>query len=149
MTQVMADRRWVEAYIDIPFHERGAVRAGCDCWGLVALIWREQRGVILPDYTGVPPGMSIAVARAFLAERARDVWREVEAGAEQPFDIVLMRGAVEHEGSTHSRPVHCGLVVEPGRLIHIEAGCGVNVQDYRRHHSLKCRVSGFYRYVPA
>lgn len=37
-------------YIDIPFKHKGRDFKGCDCFGLVRLIFKEERGIELPDY---------------------------------------------------------------------------------------------------
>ncbi len=37
-------------YVDIPFKHRGRDFSGCDCLGIVILIYKEERGIILPDY---------------------------------------------------------------------------------------------------
>jgi len=40
-------------YIDIPYKHRGRDFNGCDCLGLVILIYKEELGIILPDYLDI------------------------------------------------------------------------------------------------
>lgn len=141
---------WADAYIGIPFRDRGASHQGCDCWGLCDLLYRELCGIVLPDYSAIPPGANIAKLKAIMAAAAGNDWVGVLPGSEREFDVVLMRGVMKDDGGRlHSRPIHIGLVVQPGRLIHVEARTGVSVVDYRTHPAIKCRVAGFYRYLAA
>lgn len=139
---------WTERYLAIPFVDRGARFTGCDCHGLAELIFREELGVSLPAYEGIKPGDDPAKLREILRAAATPIWKEISAGEEREFDLVLMRGIVAAEGRRASRPIHIGMVVQPGRLIHIEQGTGVSVVDYRRHPSVKHRVISFHRYRP-
>src|SRR5512134_1374594 len=43
---------WAGAYVGIPYLDHGAARSGCDCWGLVRLIYRERTRIELPSYAG-------------------------------------------------------------------------------------------------
>ena len=141
---------WAASYLGIPFQDRGNDRRGCDCWGLCALIFKEQRGLALPDYAEVPTGANRAKIDAILAASLDSTaWQPVPAGAERPFDAVLMRGIIRHEGQAHSRPIHLGVVVAPGKLIHIERESGVMIADYRRDPVTSRRVEGFFRYAGA
>ena len=137
---------WVSRYFGIPFIDRGLTRDGCDCWGLVRLVILEQTGVKLPGYPEIGRGATLAKLRTIFAAADGPEWLEMHPAQETAFDVVLMKGLVEHEGSKHQRPIHIGCVVEPGTLIHIEEGCEVTVVDYRSHPRVTHRVTGFYRH---
>jgi hypothetical protein len=137
---------WVSRYYGIPFIDRGLTRDGCDCWGLVRLVIMEQTGVRLPEYPEIGRGATLSKLRAILAAADGPEWLEVDPGQEKAFDVVLMRGLVEHDDRKHQRPIHIGCVVTPGTLIHIEDGCEVTVVDYRSHPRMKHRLTGFYRH---
>jgi len=40
----------VNEYIRIPYLNRGRTEEGCDCWGLVMLVMRNEFGKELPDF---------------------------------------------------------------------------------------------------
>ena len=136
---------WVWRYLSIPFVDRGLTRDGCDCWGLYRLIVLEQTGLKLPEYPGIEAGAALAKFRAILRAAEGPEWAEIGAALVRPFDAVLMRGLIERDGQRFSRPIHIGCVVEPGKLIHIEAGAGVTFVDYQRDPRVKNRINGFYR----
>jgi hypothetical protein len=98
-------QRWWEAYRGIPYASRGADRAGCWCWGLAQLIYREQLGIALPAFAGEADEQDrIALAEA-LGLRGGS-WFEVPAGEARVFDLALF----EPEGF-----FHCGVVFNPRR----------------------------------
>jgi cell wall-associated NlpC family hydrolase len=67
---------WINDYVGVPYVVNGRGRAGWDCWGLVLAVFREQRGVELPDWQREAPFDLAAQVRAF--GRA---WSAVQAGA--------------------------------------------------------------------
>lgn len=133
-------------YLSIPFRDRGLTPAGCDCYGLVRLILSECAGIALPDFLDIAPGAYAVKARTIMASANSTAWHQIQAGTEQKFDVVLMRGQFRAEGRMHSRPVHIGLVTRPGELIHTEEGSGVTIVNYRDHHMIRSRVESFWRY---
>lgn len=129
---------WVASYVGIPFVALGSSPEGCDCWGLLALVLREQFGVELPDYVASRWGTGAAVgdigdgAGVYASQFA-----PVPPGAEKCGDGVLLR--------LRGAPIHVGLVVRPGLMLHCAQGAATCLEDYRRW-AWKNRVIGFYRH---
>lgn len=127
----------LESYIGIPFVEKGRSREGCDCYGLICLVYSELLGVILPSFVNgyVSTQDSEELARLIRGHIAP--WRGIEAGHERPFDGVLLT-----EGGV---PRHMGIVTRPGWLLHVENGGTAMLERYTDAR-LKRRVAGFYRH---
>jgi probable lipoprotein NlpC len=101
-----------------------------DCWGLVVSAYRECLGVALPPLE-VLPEQGMAGQRSFRdAEMAN--WHLVEK--EQVGDVALFR------------PLHVGLIIAPGKMLHTAQGINTCIESYRglawRH-----RLQGIYRYA--
>lgn len=138
--------RWAADYLAIPYVSGGRDEAGCDCWGLVRLVHMRQRGVLLPSYSEIETEDLRAVARAMLAgsdATAASPWRRVEDPA--TYDVVLMAGTAR--GATGGRiPVHCGVMVDGQRVLHVEADCDaviVGLDD----PTVARRIMGVWRHV--
>ena len=126
----------VSSYIGIPFADRGRDRRGCDCWGLVRLIMAERFGLDLPSYDAAYPTANDRRAVASHIAAVMPEWVDVETGQERPGDVVIL--------SLLGRPLHVGMVVEAGRMIHIEAGLDACLESYRGPHCGR-RVLGIVR----
>lgn len=126
-----------DAYVGIPYVTRGRVRDGADCWGLVRLVYAELRGIDLPSYAEDYVSSTDRAAIADLIEGGLPAWERVPAGSEKLFDGVLMRVKRDE--------CHIGLVVAPGRVLHVEndkLSCVEPYGSWRLAH----RITGFYRY---
>ena len=129
---------WSNRFIGIPYFEFGRQRSGCDCWGLACIIYREEFGIILPDYLGygsVDEHQEIAA----LIEGATTSphWEKVAAEVE-PFDIAIFRRGV--------LSTHLGVVIRSGLMIHMDGEDCAKVADYRSGR-WKNRFIGHYRPV--
>lgn len=128
---------WAADYVGLPYEAGGRTRKGVDCWGLINLVWAEQLGGPLPNYEGAVwrgPGDSAAVALG--ADVYAGHYVEVEPGAERLGDGLLLR--------MRGLPLHVGMVIAPGWMLHIEEGCNACLEPYR---ALRwgSRIMGIYR----
>lgn len=138
-----------DAYLGIPYRDLGRDRAGCDCWGLVRLVWAEQAGVEVPMYGTVHGGggAGAGVEPAVREATSGDLWKPVRTGDERCFDAVLMRGAWrDGDGVLHAGLIHVGVVVAPGVLLHVEQGIDAALGFYRTDIRLSRRVDSFWRH---
>lgn len=140
--------RWAESYLSIPFRDRGDDRKGCDCWGLIRLVYREQLGIDLPAYENVGTGQDVEKIEQILEGHSGPEWKEISSGDEKAFDGILMKGLIRVKGKAHMGEIHMGIVVEPGKILHIEHGKNVTIGNYISDRRLKHRIVGFFRYEP-
>ena len=117
---------WSAAYVGLPFVNLGRDRAGLDCYGLVRLVLADQRGIALPSLTETYASVEerAELAAALSAISAQSPWAPVARGGEQPFDVAMF--------SVFGRPLHLGIVVRPGLMLHVSDGHDSRIEDYRR-----------------
>lgn len=130
---------WPREYIGIGFREKGRDREGVDCWGLYRLILKEQFGILISSYA---EEYDSTEHRDQIAKIIRDgtiklSWTEVESGRERLGDGILLR--------MMGLPIHIGLVIEPGRMIHCEVGHNTVIERYTGLKWEK-RIIGFWRH---
>ncbi len=113
-----------EQYFTIPFELGGRTHEGCDCYGLVRLVLKEQRGIILPSFSDVCDGGSFdKVASMFSLLSTPEDWC-----------IASMRGI----GRGYF--AHVGLYYK-GYILHImESGVAMQKAD-----RLGYLIRGYYR----
>jgi len=118
---------WVTQYLQIPFVERGRTRAGLDCWGLIKLVYGDQRGIELPSYaedyaTTTDAEEITALCRGEVAT----CWQEVPIAEARLFDVAILRILGE--------PIHFALVLDPPYMLHTMRGSWSHAAD--RYDSL-------------
>jgi len=131
---------WWNRYIGTPYLAFGRTLDGCDCWGLLRIVYGDVFGIAVPSYIGEYPAPD---ARRDLAELiGQEVesspWSEVPDGTERSGDAVLL--------ALQGYPCHVGVVTEPGRMLHILKGPGAVIESYRGVAWSK-RFRGIYRYA--
>jgi len=132
---------WAAQYIGIPYRKHGRGRDGCDCWGLIDLVLREQLGTAWKPYEGVDwyKGQKPSVISKDALEYASG-FTPVTPGAEQMGDGILIR--------MRGHPFHCALVLAPGWMLHTHEEANSVIENYRTMLWEK-RITGFYRYEAA
>ena len=125
--------------IGLPFRFGGReVPDGLDCWGVVNVIYRDAFGVALPDYKHLSTdGPERTMRASGVIESDKVGWREVKSGCERPGDVVLFR--------RFGLPLHVGVVMGSGRMIHSDVPAGV-VQARYDGATWAHRILGFYRH---
>lgn len=129
---------WSNCYIGIPYADFGRTREGCDCWGLVCIVYRASLGIRLPEYLGAYSSTDehAEIASIISAEKVSPLWMPV-TGSPRPFDLALFRRG---RWSTH-----VGIVIRDGLMIHMVEGDCAKAQTYR-DGPYKHRFEGHYRY---
>lgn len=110
---------WTDRYLGVPYVEKGRTPEGWDCWGLVAWLFRAEKGIELPAYTEAYASR-VEIREAIAAKGGTvGVWHRVEDA--RPFDVAMIRrGSMPHVGLV------CGL----GLMIHAEKDRGTSIEDY-------------------
>ena len=133
---------WAQHYLGIPFKAHGRTRAGCDCWGLVRLVYAEQRGIVLPDFEGVSPDNTSSVPDAIASEKPR--WQQVAFENRREFDVVVMRARLVVDGKAVSPEMHVGIVTADRKILHTQLPNGVACVA-PDHPTLARRLAGVWR----
>ncbi|MBI1215693.1 MAG: phage tail protein [Alphaproteobacteria bacterium] len=128
---------WAGHYIGLPFKSQGRDRAGVDCWGLVRLALAEQFGLALPSFAREYQRTLDAARIPALIERETPLWRAVSSGEEKQGDVIVLR--------VRGRPMHVGLVLGDGQMLHVELGIDSAIERYDGPQWRE-RIFGFYRY---
>lgn len=132
---------WVAPYIGIPYELRGRSKDGCDCWGLCWIVLEEQFGINAPCMDGVAwdtdstPFERRRAAQEIIKTQ-QEYFDAIPAGYEEAGDILLL--------SLAGHPLHMGLVVAPGWMLHSAHDADSALERYDGMVWRK-RVDGFYR----
>lgn len=126
---------WWNNYLDIRFKEKGRTAMGCDCWGLVRLIYQEQCSIPLPSYDDDYIATNNHEILSVLIDSESRKWNQVEKPHE--FDVVVLR--------LKGVPFHVGVVTRGGFMLHCSQGINTS---HERLDSMrwKNRIIGYYRH---
>lgn len=136
---------WVSPFIGSPYSDDGKAPGTFNCWTLFAHALKTGFGFDIADYNGpvwagrdgveAMAEAAEAFARRFTIVATGDAWR---AGAhlEQPGDAVLLR--------LSGHPVHIGLVVAKGLMLHTNSSIDACVERYGAP-LWRRRIEAFYR----
>lgn len=136
---------WSRDYVGLPWQFAGRSRDSVDCWGLLWLVYRDVLGIEIASYaeetTDAPEREQIASLMA--GELVKSPWVDVPPGQEREFDMaVFKRAGIDS---------HVGVVIEPGRMLHITSGTESRVERFdqgrwkpklialHRHESLRSK----------
>jgi len=126
---------WVKRYVGIPFKSNGRTLAGCDCYGLVRLVLRNEYGIELPelsnDYTNA---LNVKeTARLFKENLPVIAGRKIAAPEEKAVVVITEHGVA----------AHVGIVAGDGHILHTGIKTG-SICQRETHPGLRGRIGGYY-----
>jgi len=125
----------VTAYAKIPFVEKGRSLGGCDCWGIVFLIYRDILNIELPTYTEKYQNTADAKVLAKAIDEEKCDWiTEVRPSVG---NVILFR--------LKAHPMHVGVYIGAGKFIHCLSGSGTVIEKVKSI-TWRNRIVGFYSY---
>lgn len=132
--------REYSSFLGINYFDKGRdpfVQPGWDCYGLYRYLAGERTGVWLPTYTDTYlHGADAATVAPAMA--ARYEWQAVPLGSEREGDGIVF--------TIGGEPLHCGYIVEPGRMLHVLKGRETCFERYTAP-MWKNRIEGIYRWI--
>lgn len=101
---------WANDYVGVPYAGNGRDRRGCDCWGLMVMVFREQRGIDLPDWL-LPDDYTLSEAvRAITLGIGETKHQAERLDAAEAWAVVV--------AERRTRPHHVGLCIGRGHVLH-------------------------------
>ena len=126
---------WVKKYIGIPFVSNGRTEKGCDCYGLVRLVLRNEYGITLPELSDDYSNACSIQETAELFEKHLPVIaaRKIQEPEEGAIVIITEQG----------RLCHVGMFAGEGFILHTGAKTDCVCQR-ASHPGLRGRIEGYY-----
>lgn len=128
---------WITKYIGLPYVTGGRDARGVDCWGLLRLIYRQERGIDLPEYPGLDLEQIRAISREILAIASRD-WREVVTPQDGDAVAMSLKDALHHVG--------VWVDADGGKIVHCWKGLSVVAETVRMVKMKGVRTVRFFQY---
>lgn len=122
-------------YIGIPYTNKGRDFNGCDCWGLVRLIYKEEYEINLLSFYGEYENSEEGVAVKEVVQKGKDLFDNVQKDTPDYGDIIVF--------NMKGNPCHVGVYVGNGKVLHVLRGTE-GVIERLSSHRLKGRVEGYY-----
>lgn len=126
---------WAKEYIGIPFLSGGRTRDGCDCYGLVRLVWMEQCGYKMPLLSDMYEDALNMQQTSPLVTSLRPMLAGEKKLTPEPLDlaVILNRGL----------PTHLAVYAGGGYILHTIRSVGTVLQRIS-DRDLANRIEGFY-----
>jgi probable lipoprotein NlpC len=100
-------------YIGLSYKERGRDFDGVDCYGIVYLIFKEEKGIELPDFLELNYQKNWSeLGKNHILESITDDWIKVGENDYRRFDVHIFQDA-------YGVAAHTGLNIGHGKFIHV------------------------------
>jgi len=128
----------IKDYIGIPFKHQGRDMDGVDCYGLIHLIYKRERGIVLPDVQGYDHAAQVECGyfNAWSGEEIEGIistahksWKRVYPPHLQVYDILLFRRYFKTDV-----PTHIGLFIgEDDKFVHCTESIPVSLGKLKNY----------------
>lgn len=127
---------WAKKYIGIPYRLHSFGMDGCDCYGLVVLIFKQEFGIDLPRYDSSYSSNSSHddITKIYNAEV--DKWHRVDKPSIGSVVYLMLAG----------HPKHVGVMVSDTHFVHNLKSPQSSMIGSINNHKWKNRIIGFYNY---
>ena len=125
---------YVKKYIGIPFVSGGRTIEGCDCYGLVRLVFHNELGIDLPDVDGYANALIPELTNPLFEKYSPLILGERHESPE-PNDMALILN--------HGLPTHIGVYVGDMYILHTVRRIGSCLQRIT-DRDLTGRIEGYY-----
>jgi cell wall-associated NlpC family hydrolase len=127
--------KWIKKYIGIPFLSNGRTLEGCDCYGLVRLVLRDEYGIELPQLSdNYYDAKNIEETARLFTENLPVITAGKIPGPKEGALVVI---------TEQGRPCHVGIAAGGGYILHTGAKTG-SVCQRETHPGLRGRIEGYY-----
>lgn len=129
-------------YMRIPFKEHGRGFDGCDCGGLVWLVYKTELDIELPDwreyYSSTRVESSLELSGT-ISTMLGNLCHEVQPDEEiMPYDVISF--------DLMGVPIHVGIAVDDRHFLHIIDGYSNVRQEKFSSYAWRKRINGIFRY---
>ena len=114
---------WTNRYVGIAFKHDGRSIDGCDCWGLVRIVYHQELGIELPEYAGTLTDNSIGALRRAVKAVDKESAKWIRVQEPKAFDVTVLR--------LRSLNCHVGVVIDHKHMLHIEEGINASIESYQ------------------
>jgi len=125
---------WYTKYLTIPFMNKGRSFAGCDCFGLVKLIYKDFN-IAVPEFE-ISCDDTRSIVKAIKCEVQR-CWIRIDRP--EKLALVVMATDMQRPGLVN----HIGVGVDDHAFIHAFKKIGVSLTAYNHLYFGNC-IKGFY-----
>lgn len=127
---------WSASYVGTPYADDDRGAAGCHCWGLLRLVFAQERGIALPSYQATSPDDLADIAGLARGEIAAGQW--VRVAPARTFDAALFR-----RGRYDS---HIGVMIDARHMLHSDRQAGAAIVERIDTGRWASAFAGFYRH---
>jgi cell wall-associated NlpC family hydrolase len=127
---------WVKKYIGIPFISNGRNLEGCDCYGLVRFVLRDEYNVLLPELSdNYSDALNVKETARLFEEHLPVLTAEKLPQPEEKAVVII---------TTSGQNSHIGIFAGGGYILHTDRKTG-SICQRETHPGLRGRIEGYYR----